>query len=722
MGERTDIERVLRSTRWANFLESTAIGLHIHLTVLTTSDMLQIQAPSKCPKCGEIPSPLSASDTAFILENVKGQEKLELLTEEGPAACVFPLNKEIYLVARELTCCFGLPTQIWSERMEIGLQLLQNFLNTLDAGFEAGQSAAEISTLRQMNHIIISLFQGDPQAVKKALDLVLSALIILLDAKGSWLEYQDGTGLIQLSKQDIGGHIAGSEGAAEDVSEFVAEFKSDFVSGRLGVILPEAAARAVEFVPLLAQECLIVLEIQNLFKLLKDQVSGILNSVGTAVILFDDRLDFSFINNAAGKLLGDSPLNLLGLPVTTVQGPWVTRLLARPVRELRGVMDRMGEGSNQRWIDWRISPLRDRIVYKGWVVMIEDRTEFQRWQEVGRQAERLATTATMVGSLAHELRNPLGSAKAILQLMSRKQDQDNAAGYTDLILRELDRVTRLLNEFLLLGKPADLEKEPVALDKFLRELREIFEAETLDTKINLKFDLGEVPPVYIDPGQLTQVMLNLVRNAIQAVGEDEGLVTISLICDDDWVKLAVKDTGPGISPIVMDNLFKPFYTTKERGAGLGLPVCQAIINNHGGQLLPENAPEGGAIFTVCLPVPYTAVDSPKNVDVLISVSDTTVRCPCENALRTSGFRTLSVQDPSEGLPFGMCCQPRVIIIDEAGLNKLSISKIREQWSESALVLISSSPERLHLNDVQIIKRPVDFGRLMTLIASLTAKT
>ena len=147
-------------------------------------------------------------------------------------------------------------------------------------------------------------------------------------------------------------------------------------------------------------------------------------------------------------------------------------------------------------------------------------------------------------------------------------------------MRELDRVNRLLNEFLLLGRPAELDPEPLDLQAFLQELRPLLEGEAVLSGVELQMNLEPVPPVAADPGQLTQVVLNLVRNAVEAAGQ-RGLVRLILRGAGDNVTFSVHDNGPGLTPEVRERLFQPFFTTKERGTGLGRRWCRLLSTTTG---------------------------------------------------------------------------------------------------------------------------------------------
>lgn len=354
--------------------------------------------------------------------------------------------------------------------------------------------------------------------------------------------------------------------------------------------------------------------------------------------------------------------------------------------------------------------MRNAETIVGWVILADDRTDFYNWQEAGHRAERLAITASMVGSLAHELRNPLSAAKGLLQLSGRKRDPEKASYYNDLILRELDRVTRLLNEFLLLGRVGNQNEEVLNPGAVISELFPILEGETIGTSVEIIIKLSEVPRIYFDQGQLTQVLLNLIRNAVEATGS-QGQVTIMLRQEGEQVLLEVQDEGPGISTAIREKLFQPFFTTKERGTGLGLAVTQAIIHSHGGEISVRNAESGGAIFSVLIPAYNVSYIS--SIDVMIVSDDELVRYPVERMLSKACLTTVTYSTPEEAFSLGNNINPAVLILTISSIQV--VQNIKMYWPKVKIIIVCSPDNMINLPNVVYMYKPLNYGQLISCI-------
>ncbi|MFZ5595463.1 MAG: ATP-binding protein [Bacillota bacterium] len=700
-------KQVSRSDRWIQFLESTAIGLNLNFTVVLPEESSQFHVPASCPECKKEQTDLSQADIFKILSESGADESITGIDCGKMRVMIIPLQGSSFVVARQCPCnSLKAPPPV-EDRAAITQKLLYSFRTTLKESFEGGHLSMGLSTLRQINHIILSLFAGDRNAVTHSLDLILSALLILLDARGSWLELPGKT-IVKGDDRSVRTQL----GFGDDPVE-TAEVRYGNIYGTLGVLAPADSSRAKFLLPLMARECAIVIEVDTLFKLLHKQLSGIFGTIGTSIILVNRQGNISYINKSAEKLLGNVAINLIGSPVEGFPAPWVTHIKTGKFMQVNGFMDAIGESDNRRWIDWELSPLSEGEEYIGWVILVNDCTDRHRWQEAAREAERLVATASLVGSLAHELRNPLAAAKSMLQLMGRKNDTVGSGGYTDLIMREIDRVIKLLNEFLLLGKPSNFSPEPVNLKSFLLELQPLLNgSSSTNTGITLDITADDVPPIAADPGQLTQVILNLVRNAVEAC-PDQGRVTITLEHTGDMVCLSVKDSGPGITPDHMDKIFTPFYTTKERGTGLGLPVVQAIVHNHGGEIRAENSPDGGAVFTINFPPhPKSSNRIYKVVDVIIITEDILIRYPAEQALRSAGFSIVSFDSPENALRQAEHFRPKTIIIGRQFLEKMDVKHLQQIWPEAEIMILGNPDSLPERNEYKIIQLPLKYSDLI----------
>ncbi|WP_368294264.1 nitrogen regulation protein NR(II) [Dehalobacter sp. TBBPA1] len=666
---------IIKSERWNTFLECIGTGLHLKLMIVSEDGTLLTKRPESCPICHQMYEPFSRQPVRW------------------------PLNDGFFLDAVECSSCRqGKSNFSVADRARLAADMLSSFQNAL-AEFSGEIRTVELSALRKLNHTVISLCHGEENVQDQLLELILNALMILLDAEGSWLEYAD-SGFSALL-------IKGDERAVEaarlnrySFETIIFEINQGNLHGELGVLQPRDFSRAEFLLPLMAEECVIAFDGVCLCRLLKKQLDVLLGAVGSAVVMIDRHYRIIYANRQAEQLMNGANVDLLGSPIADWPGPWLGYIRSNTVIPVGGQMDSFPDkysDSDICRVDWQVSPLLEETTVRGWLLLLEDRTDYYRWQESARQAERFEATAKMVGVLAHELRNPISAASGLLQLMGRKKDPELTRNYKDLVLRELDRVTRLLNEFLLLGKPSNIEAEPIDPVAFLQELMPLFQGEAMGTKSDIILETGKVSPVAADPGQLTQVMLNLVRNAVQAA-DAGGRVIIRLEERGNHVCINVIDNGPGLTPEAMKNLFRPFFTTKERGTGLGLPIVRAIVHNHGGEITAFNREDGGAVFSMSFPPAANQKNS--ETDVLIALEDNLFNYPLEQALLSTGVKVTTISGLKRALQGSdemgsFEIYPKVVIAespDGEGGPKTSalIAECRTHWPDSRILLLVTS--------------------------------
>lgn len=712
----TKLERLITSRRWIQFVESTATGLQLNLTFLSGETNPQLQVPAVCTLCRRPFSELSEGE-AYLAQRMAKQNRGggQFVTDLGLPAFATALQDGLLVVARNCTCHTDNGLPLLQDRAAVASKLLNSFQVTLNEGFEGGQRAIELSALRQMNQIVLSLFRSRENALERAFDLILSALIILLDAQGSWLTYGQGADTHLLIKGDEGAvRQYLTQGGAEGVEVVV---RNGCARGRLGVLGPGQRHQADTLLPIMAQECIIVFEIEHLFELLQNQLTRVLGAVGSGILLVNQHGSITYANQAAENLLQRSSIALLSSFDQGLPNPWRSILRTQPQMSIKGQMELLTVGEQTSWVDWQINPLKEGTSTVGWIVLLDDRTDYFRWQQAGRQAERLGTTAMLVGALAHELRNPIQVSQGLLQLMGRRREPHMVASYSDLIIRELDRVNGLLNEFLLIGKPAQLEPTPVDLGSFLHELVPLIQQEAAQKEVHLHMDLQPVLRVLADTGQLTQVVLNLIRNAVQAV-DHQGTVELQLKTKEDWAVIEVRDNGSGLTPEVLEHIFKPFFTTKERGNGLGLCVAQAIVHNHGGRISAGNGFRGGAVFSVLLPLQQN--DGAKNVpiDVLVVVSDERLRYPSEQSLRAANLKTLSAPTLEGAFRLAGDIHPRLLTVDQQALQNRDIQEIKRTWPDTQILVLGEPSPRFQQPGVANLARPLDYTRLIMQVRAM----
>ena len=258
-----------------------------------------------------------------------------------------------------------------------------------------------------------------------------------------------------------------------------------------------------------------------------------------------------------------------------------------------------------------------------------------------KERDRLAALGAMAAGLAHEVKNPLGAIKGAAQLLAEgptgRAPSDHAADqeFLGIILEEVDRLDRVVSSILDYARPRTGEVDPTDVNATVRRTMQIL-SPSHDDQIDVAIDLSEgLPQVRIDPEQLRQVLINLVNNAVQAMGSRGRLsvttayrrsvrATWAIPLEHGAVEIRVADTGPGISNKVLKNLFVPFFTTKTTGTGLGLAISQRIVQNAGGAIDVQTAAGVGTTFTILLPAA-----APKD-----GATDS-ARPPSERAERTS---------------------------------------------------------------------------------------
>jgi signal transduction histidine kinase len=223
-------------------------------------------------------------------------------------------------------------------------------------------------------------------------------------------------------------------------------------------------------------------------------------------------------------------------------------------------------------------------------------------------AERLSSLGHLAAGVAHEIRNPLNAIGMGLQRLQREflpQDPSKKVEYTsftELILKEIRRMNEIIERFLTLSRPFHLDLRVSSLRELLDNLITLFQEEASSRGIILRQQADpELPPVKMDSERLTQALINIMKNGMEATGPG-GVLSIESHTLKDRVMVTISDSGSGIPPDQIEKIFNYYYTTKEKGVGLGLPIAHRIIEAHGGQLLIESQVGFGTKVTVRLPV------------------------------------------------------------------------------------------------------------------------
>lgn len=345
----------------------------------------------------------------------------------------------------------------------------------------------------------------------------------------------------------------------------------------------------------------------------------ILDNLSTAVLLLDGSLRVSYMNPAAEMLLEVSGQR--------VNGQRISSLFSDSVESLESLRNTISNGhpftkreaqlnlSNGQCLiaDYSVTPMQ--ALERSWILLeLLPRDRLLRITKEEAQLSKQEVTRVLVRGLAHEIKNPLGGIRGAAQLLARELGEPALQDYTDVIIQEADRLRNLVDRMLGPYQPPRLT--PISIHEITEHVCSLVQAEA-QGKLDLLRDYDpSIPDLLADREQLIQAVLNIVRNAMQALMSVDdgrrGQITLRtrtlrqftigprrhrLVC-----RLEITDNGPGIAPGILDSIFYPMVSGRAEGTGLGLSITQNIITRHQGLIECDSTP-GHTTFTLFLPLP-----------------------------------------------------------------------------------------------------------------------
>lgn len=351
---------------------------------------------------------------------------------------------------------------------------------------------------------------------------------------------------------------------------------------------------------------------------------SVLMGLPDAVVGVDEALRIFLWNSAAEALSGRSGRRVMGRALKEIFPPdsSLVRHLAETLRtgESRSEAEAVIEGHDGRPIPVSIitAALAGRTgAPEGAVAVLRDLTRIRQLEEEVRRGERLAAAGRMAVGLAHEIRNPLGAIRGVVQLLRKELGGASRWDeHLEVLVKEVDRVNRTLQLLLDLGRPVQLRPVPLNVHQLLERVALLTEERARDQGVAIlrRYD-PSLPPISGDEDQLLQVFHNLIRNAIEAMPQGGRLTLTTRLSMDrlfskvdlgtgarSTVEVQVSDEGEGIPEAAHAKIFEPFFTTKQTGLGLGLALCHRILEEHKGAIQVESAPGKGTTVTCFLPI------------------------------------------------------------------------------------------------------------------------
>jgi two-component system sensor histidine kinase AtoS len=324
---------------------------------------------------------------------------------------------------------------------------------------------------------------------------------------------------------------------------------------------------------------------------------NILQSVPSGVISLDEALRVTKVNLSAEKILEIKRESTLGKYHGDVLNKPITDLLNDKKIIERGEITYLTPSGRRIWLGLTLSPLKDReenII--GQILIFTDLTQLKALEAQMELRSRLSSLGEISAGIAHELRNPMAVIAGYTQLLSKKADP-SLKPTVDAITTEINVMNRIISDFLSFAKPAELAISDVDLKKIIENCIVTLVRERNNIKVHL--DIEDLPVIKGDDILLRQAFTNLIQNAVEAMPAG-GDLTIKY-ATSNLLDVMVSDTGPGIAEDMADKIFLPFFTTKDRGTGLGLSLVQKIIVSHGGSISVDSS-ERGATFRIRLPL------------------------------------------------------------------------------------------------------------------------
>ncbi len=348
------------------------------------------------------------------------------------------------------------------------------------------------------------------------------------------------------------------------------------------------------------------------FEMVKNKYENVLQHMDSGIALFDSDGILSFINVQMAKLLDIPRKTLIGCTIKEIlrhrQLTGTTkRTILRLYKEMFLMHSRYYEFQHKDGKHLLVTVTYGDQLDGDFLISVKDVSEYKQIEQTALQNDKLAMLGKIAAAIAHEIRNPLTSIRGFIQLLRPYLLEVGKEEYARIILTEIDRANDIIYEFLNSSKPSAPMKQLVSIDHLIREVVLLTESEALMRNCEIKAECYcSEHLVSIDVKQVKQVILNIVKNSLDAIeevqSERRGLIDIITRSNGQFAEIVIKDNGKGMDKATMNRLFDPFFTTKQSGTGLGLSVSYRIVRNHNGTIRVDSQAGVGTEFIITLPL------------------------------------------------------------------------------------------------------------------------
>lgn len=339
-----------------------------------------------------------------------------------------------------------------------------------------------------------------------------------------------------------------------------------------------------------------------------DYQNSLINDMNEWFCTYDYNYKFTYINKIAADSIGYNLEDLEDMTIFDIVVPEQQDFVKQKARErLQGGVPASYEvlvkckSGQETLLRIKSSPITNRSGIHRGLILAEDISEQRRIEKEMMRLAQLYTVGEMAAGIGHEIRNPLTSVRGFLQLLQKSGDFDQYNRYFETMLEELDRANAIISEFLMLAKNRLIDLQLHNLNHSIETIFPLLQADAIMSDKIVMLELQPIPEVFLDKKEIRQLLLNLVRNGLEA-NPAGGKVKIATWHTEEEVILEVADQGEGIAPDILEKLGTPFYTTKEEGTGLGLAICYGVAARHQAQIDIISS-DNGSRFLVKFQIP-----------------------------------------------------------------------------------------------------------------------
>ncbi len=330
------------------------------------------------------------------------------------------------------------------------------------------------------------------------------------------------------------------------------------------------------------------------------ELENIFRSISDMVYISDKDYTIKNINRAVIEKIGKSPDEIIGKKCYEIFHGTNEPLEACPhhksAQAKKAYVEEVKDPYLKGTFLTSVSPLFDSAgEFLGTVHVVRDITELDKLKEKLASAQRMAALGEVAAKVAHEIRNPLVSVGGFARRLEKKLEGDTKE-YAEIIATEVGRLEGILKEILGFVKEIRLSKKEININKIITDILSLIKETLRDKNIEIAKELGKIPFITVDPDRIKEALFNIIDNAVQAVSEKNGKITLKTFEESGYVTVEISDTGAGIDEKDMPLIFNPFYTTKTSGTGLGLSIANRIIEEHAGKIEVESKINKGRVL------------------------------------------------------------------------------------------------------------------------------